>query len=69
MRLIRVEKAVLNIGCGTKLPIENAKTVLERLTNATVVITKTKRRSTFNVPRDKPIGCKVTVRELSLIHI
>ena len=28
MRDIRVEKVTLNIGCGTKTPIETARTVL-----------------------------------------
>ncbi|MBI2971961.1 MAG: 50S ribosomal protein L5 [Candidatus Aenigmarchaeota archaeon] len=63
MKRIRIEKVVLNIGCGTTLPIENARTVIERVAGAKAVITKTKRRSTFNVPKNKPIGCKVTVRK------
>ncbi len=63
MKNIRVEKVVLNIGCGTKQNIEHARIILESLTGAKAVITKTKKRSTFNVPKNKPIGCKVTVRK------
>lgn len=62
MRRVSVEKVVLNIGCGTKLPIETAKSLLERITNAKVVITQSRTRSTFNIPKGKPLGCKVTIR-------
>jgi large subunit ribosomal protein L5 len=62
MKDIRIEKITVNIGCGTKYPVENAKTILERLTNSKVVITHSKKRSTFNVPKNKPIGCKTTIR-------
>ncbi|MEM7819836.1 MAG: 50S ribosomal protein L5 [Candidatus Aenigmatarchaeota archaeon] len=63
MRDIRIEKITLNIGCGTKTPVENARTILERITNSKVVITKTRKRTTFNVPKNRPIGCKVTIRK------
>lgn len=63
MRKINIEKVVLNVGCGTKLNPEHAKTILERITGLKPVITRTKRRSTFNVPKNKAIGCKVTVRK------
>ena len=63
MRNIDIEKITLNIGCGTKTPIDHAKTILENLSERKVVITKTRKRTTFNVPKDKPIGCKVTIRQ------
>ncbi|MBS3050627.1 MAG: 50S ribosomal protein L5 [Candidatus Aenigmarchaeota archaeon] len=63
MRDIRVEKVTLNIGCGTKTPIETARTVLKNVSGGKVVVTKTKKRSTFNVPKDKAIGCKITLRK------
>ncbi len=63
MRQIRIEKITLNIGCGTKTNIENAKKILEQLSRSKVIITKTKKRTTFNVPKNKPIGCKVTIRK------
>jgi large subunit ribosomal protein L5 len=65
MRDIRIEKVVLNVGCGTKLKPETAKTMLEKITGKKAVITITRKRSTFNVPARKPIGCKVTVRKNS----
>jgi large subunit ribosomal protein L5 len=63
MREVKIEKITLNIGCGTTVPVENAKTVLEQLSNSKAVITKTKKRTTFNVPKNKAIGCKVTIRK------
>lgn len=63
IRDIEVEKIVLNVGCGTKLNPEVAKTVLERLAGKKAVIIRSRERSTFNVPKDKPIGCKVTIRK------
>ena len=62
MRDIRIEKVVLNVGCGTKLKPELAKTMLEKISGKKAVITITRKRSTFNVPAKKPIGCKVTIR-------
>ncbi len=63
MKQLRIEKITLNIGCGTKTNIEHAKKILEMFSNRKVVITKTKKRTTFNVPKNKPIGCKVTIRD------
>lgn len=62
MKKISIEKVTLNIGCGTKLNIELAKKVLEMITQKKAVITKTRKRTTFNVPKNKPIGSKVTIR-------
>ncbi|MBI3190546.1 50S ribosomal protein L5 [archaeon] len=63
MRNLRVEKVTLNMGCGTKTSLDHAKLILEKVSEKTVVITRTYKRSTFNVPKDKPIGCKVTIRK------
>lgn len=63
MREIKVEKITLNVGCGTKLNPDNAKTILERITGAKAVITKTHKRSTFGVAKNIPIGCKITIRK------
>ena len=63
MRNIKVSKVTLNIGCGTTTPVEQAKTILEKFTDNKVVITKTLKRTTFNVPKNKPIGVKVTIRK------
>jgi large subunit ribosomal protein L5 len=63
MRNIRIEKVTLNIGCGSETEkVEKAKALLEFLTGKKVVITKSKTRSTFGVPKDKPIGAMVTLR-------
>jgi large subunit ribosomal protein L5 len=63
MRKIRIEKIVLNIGLGTSGNYENAKRVLESLTQCKAVPTRTRKRTTFNVPKGRVIGCKVTVRK------
>jgi large subunit ribosomal protein L5 len=63
MRRIRVAKVTLNIGCAGDLEkIERAKRLLEKLTGRRVVVTKSKRRSTFGIARGKPVGVKVTLR-------
>ncbi|MCX6815701.1 MAG: 50S ribosomal protein L5 [Candidatus Aenigmarchaeota archaeon] len=63
MKQVNIEKVTLNIGCGTKTNIEHAKKILENFSERKVVITKTKKRSTFNVPKNKDIGVKVTIRK------
>ncbi|MBI2580005.1 MAG: 50S ribosomal protein L5 [Candidatus Aenigmarchaeota archaeon] len=65
MTELRIEKITLNIGCGTDTPLDAAKQVLERITKRTVVVTHTKKRTTFNVPKNKAIGCKITIRRNS----
>jgi large subunit ribosomal protein L5 len=63
MKQIKIEKITLNIGCGTKTNIEHAMKILESLSKRKAIITKTRKRTTFNVPKNKPIGCKVTIRQ------
>ncbi len=63
MRKIRIEKITLNIGCGTQTEPQKAKTIIERVSGKKAIIVKSKKRSTFNVPKNKPIGVKVTVRK------
>lgn len=63
MRNIRIEKITINIGCGDAgEKLERAKSLLEKLTEKKVVITKTHNRTTFGAAKGKPIGCKVTLR-------
>jgi large subunit ribosomal protein L5 len=63
MREIRLEKITLNMGVGQSGPkLENAKTLLERITGRKALITVTKKRTTFGMARRKPIGVKVTIR-------
>ncbi|MEM7821234.1 MAG: 50S ribosomal protein L5 [Candidatus Aenigmatarchaeota archaeon] len=64
MKRIRIEKVVLNIGCGgDPNKIERATKLLEYLTGRKVFITKSKRRSTFGIARGKPVGVMVTLRK------
>jgi len=64
MREIRIEKVVLNVGCGGDLEkIERAKKMLEMLTGKKPVVTKSKKRSTFGIAKGKPVGVKVTLRK------
>ena len=53
MRDIRVEKVVLNMGCGTGYSLENAKKILELVSGKKTVLIKTWKRSTFNFPKGK----------------
>jgi large subunit ribosomal protein L5 len=64
MQELRIEKITLNLGCGDdKQKIEKAVKLLEMLTEKKAVITKSKKRSTFGVPKGKPIGAMVTLRK------
>ncbi|MEM5771763.1 MAG: 50S ribosomal protein L5 [Candidatus Aenigmatarchaeota archaeon] len=65
MRRIRIEKIVLNIGCGKdpKKTPEQAAEILKRITGRKVVITRTHKRSTFGVAKNRPIGAMVTIRK------
>ena len=69
MREVRIEKITLNVGCGVKTPIENASTVLKNFSGGKVVVTKTRKRTTFNVPKNKAIGCKITMRKNTHTHL
>ncbi|MEM0324507.1 MAG: 50S ribosomal protein L5 [Candidatus Aenigmatarchaeota archaeon] len=61
---IFLEKVVINIGCGGDMEkIERAKKLLEKMfPNRKVAITYSKKRSTFGVPKGKPIGVMLTLR-------
>jgi large subunit ribosomal protein L5 len=68
MRLIKLGKITLNIGCGDdKAKMEKAVKLLKLLANKTPVLTRSKRRSTFGVPKGKPIGVMVTLRGSSAL--
>jgi len=63
MRSIRIEKVTLNLGCGDdKIKLEKATKLLEYLTERKPLVTKSKTRSTFGVPKGKPIGVMITLR-------
>jgi large subunit ribosomal protein L5 len=64
MREIKVEKVVVNVGCGGDLDkIDRAKKLLEWLTKQKPVVTISKKRSTFGIAKGKPVGVKVTLRK------
>jgi len=70
MREIRIEKVTLNIGCGDdKTRMEHAKKLLETITARKIIITKTKRRTTFGMAKGRPVGVKVTLRGESAIEM
>ena len=70
MREIRIEKVCLNIGCGGDLEkIERAEKLLKKLTGREkVLITKSKKRSTFGIAKGKPVGVKVTLRKKEAVE-
>lgn len=61
---IFLEKIVINIGCGGDLEkIERAKKLLNKMfPNRKVAITYSRKRSTFGVPKGRPIGVMLTLR-------
>jgi large subunit ribosomal protein L5 len=64
MKEIRVEKVVVNIGCGEAgEKLDKAKKVLETLiTGHKIVTTHTHDRTTFGMAKGRPIGMMVTLR-------
>ena len=63
MRAIRIGKITLNIGSGEPGPgLERAKKILGKISGNKVVVTKTRKRTTFGGAKGRPIGTKVTVR-------
>ncbi|MFH1978510.1 MAG: 50S ribosomal protein L5 [Candidatus Aenigmatarchaeota archaeon] len=63
MRQIRIEKVTVNMGAGEAgAKLDNSVKLIEKLTGAKIVITKTHKRTTFGGPKKKPIGAKTTLR-------
>ncbi|MBN2478191.1 50S ribosomal protein L5 [Candidatus Micrarchaeota archaeon] len=64
MRELRIEKVTVNIGVGSAgAELENAKGLIEKLTESKAVETLSKRRNpVFKLRKDLPIGVKVTLR-------
>ncbi|HLC59613.1 MAG TPA: 50S ribosomal protein L5 [archaeon] len=64
MNNVRLEKVTLNVGCGPdKEKIERAEKLLELLTKRKPVVTVSKTRSTFGVPKGNPLGAMITLRK------
>jgi len=62
-RNIRIEKVVLNVGCGADKEPETAKYMLEKITKGKAVITFAKKRTTWGVGKGNAIGAKLTLRK------
>ncbi len=64
MRDVVVDKVTLNIGVGKAgAELENAKTLLERLSGGKAIETKAKvRNPVFHIKKGDPIGAKTTLR-------
>lgn len=63
MKEIRIDKVTVNIGLGESGDrLDKAVKLLSSFTKNKVVSTVSKRRSTFGVPKGRPIGAKVTLR-------
>ena len=64
MKEILIEKVTLNIGAGEGgQKLENAKTLLERISGRTAIKTLSKiRNPVFHIKKGDPIGVKVTLR-------
>ena len=63
MREIRLEKVTINMGAGEAGPkLESAKKLVGKFSENKIVVTKTHKRSTFGVAKNRPIGVKVTIR-------
>jgi large subunit ribosomal protein L5 len=64
MHAVRLEKVTLNIGVGAGGDkLENAKTLLERISSGKPATTLSKDRNpTWGLRKGDPIGCKVTMR-------
>lgn len=69
MKEIRIEKVTLNIGVKEPAAADVAKKLLEKLTGRKVVITRTKKRTTFGVSKGRAIGAKVTIRGKESIEL
>lgn len=63
MKVIRLEKVTVNMGVGEAGPeLDKAVKIVHAITGKRVVVTKTRKRSTFGVAKGRPIGCKTTLR-------
>lgn len=71
MRKIFIEKVTLNIGVGQAgIALENAKSLLEKITGKKPVETIAKvRNPVFKIKKGDPIGAKVTLRKKDAVEI
>src|SRR4030042_439561 len=63
MKEVRHAKVTGTMGAGAETAkLEKAKKIMQAVTGKRVVVTSTQKRSTFGVPKGKPIGAKTTLR-------
>jgi len=63
MREIKVEKIVMNMGCGDAgEKLEKAQKLLATVTGKKVTVTHTHDRTRFGMPKGRQIGVKITFR-------
>ncbi len=69
--LARIDKVTLNIGVGEGgQKLQNAKTLLQKISNRTPVITKARQRNpTFKTRKGDPIGVKVSIRGKQVLDV
>jgi len=63
MKGIRLEKLTINMSAGDAGPkLEKSQKIMEKIAGKKAVITKTHKRTTFGMPKGRPIGAKATLR-------
>jgi large subunit ribosomal protein L5 len=63
MREIMLDKVTLNMGAGEPGPkLEKSQKILEKISGKKVVVTRTRKRTTFGGAKKRPIGAMTTVR-------
>lgn len=63
MREIRLSKVTVNIGAGESGPkLEKSVKLVEKIAKKKPLVTKTQKRTTFGVAKNRPIGAKATLR-------
>ncbi|MBI4021502.1 MAG: 50S ribosomal protein L5 [Candidatus Aenigmarchaeota archaeon] len=63
MREVRLAKLTLNMGAGDSAArLEASKKAMKTIAGKTIVVTSTRKRTTFGTPRNKAIGVMVTLR-------
>ena len=70
MKEIRIEKVTLNMSAGDNAQIlEKSQRIMQTISGKKPVVTKTKKRTTFGMPKGKNIGCKITLRGKEALEV
>jgi large subunit ribosomal protein L5 len=63
MRKVRLDKLTINMSAGDDaIKLEKSKKMMKKIVGKDVVVTRTHKRTLFGMPKNKPIGAKVTLR-------